>query len=149
MPKIWKRFRSDVALLLYPCLCILGAWEIKATSSTLLKEAIHRAGPISKELRGSPKRSNRFRTEELSNHRNEVRRKGAQLQGERYNFEREAAANQVFWLTLDTTLELVISCVANICCARMFRPISLLPPKGVNSIHTPLGALTGMRAAAN
>ena len=111
------------------CLCILGAWEITA-HHTLLTEAIHRAGPVSKELRVSPKHYNLFRTEERSEHRNEERQKGAQLQGERSHFERGVAANQVFWQKLYTTVELVISCVANIRCARMFHHISLLPPKG-------------------
>jgi hypothetical protein len=55
----------------------------RETSRPLLTEAIHRGGSISKELRGSPKHCNLFRTEELSDHRNEERQKEAQLQGER------------------------------------------------------------------
>jgi hypothetical protein len=46
------------------------AWEI-TTYYTLLTEAIHRAGQVSKELRVSPKHCSPFQTEELSEHRNE------------------------------------------------------------------------------
>jgi hypothetical protein len=99
------------------------------------KEAIHRAGPISKEFDGSPTHCNLFRIEEILDHRDKERQERVLLREERPRLEREVVSDQVFWQKPDLAAESVFSCVANIRHTRMFHFVSLLPLKAVNRMR--------------